>query len=103
MFVLNQAALDGLFHATGGPVDKALAQKAFQVENAAKRFAPVDTGRLRASITTVMGQDSLGLVAFVGSNVTYAIYQECGTMYQSGTPFLRPALYGPGFPAPVFG
>lgn len=90
--VLNASALNGLLRSSGGPAAIALERTALRVETAAKRFAPVDTGRLRASITTVMGEDSDGLVAYVGSNVQYAIYQEYGTRFQSGTPFLRPAL-----------
>lgn len=100
-FVINPEAMHGLFHATDGPVAKALAQKAFQVENSAKRFAPVDTGRLRASITTVFGQDDQGQVALVGSNVEYCVYVETGTRFMQAQPFLRPALYGSSaaFPA----
>lgn len=45
-------------------------------ESYAKQGAPVDTGRLRNSLTHEMeGDDTID----VGSNVEYAIYQELGT------------------------
>lgn len=45
-------------------------------ESYAKQGAPVDTGRLRNSITHEMeGSDTVA----VGSNVDYGIYQELGT------------------------
>ena len=60
----------------------------FVVENEAKRLAPVDTGRLRSSITHEADED--GVV--VGTNVKYAVYQELGTRYQNPQPFLVPGL-----------
>jgi HK97 gp10 family phage protein len=60
------------------------------VESAAKRLAPVDTGRLRASITHDSDEDG----AVVGTNVEYAPMQELGTSTQPGTPFLVPGLLG---------
>ena len=45
-------------------------------ESYAKQDAPVDTGRLRNSLTHEMeGEDTID----IGSNVEYAIYQELGT------------------------
>lgn len=76
----------------------------------AKKKAPVDTGRLRASITLA---DSEGLVqplgseaqegdsvdrpneefvVRIGSNVDYAKFIEFGTVNQPAQPFLRPAV-----------
>jgi HK97 gp10 family phage protein len=64
-----------------------------QVVNAAKRLCPVDTGRLRSSITDELGVGPTGLPAVrIGSNVSYASYVELGTRYMSAQPFLRPAL-----------
>ena len=91
--IVDHAALDDFFAKPGGPVDEMLTRAAVAVELAAKRFAPVDTGRLRASISHTVERDAKGPVAFVGSNVNYAIYQELGTRYQPGTPYLRPALH----------
>lgn len=59
-----------------------------QWESAAKQEAPVDTGRLRNSIEHhAEGKDKM----VVSTNVEYAIYQEMGTRYQSGTPFIKPS------------
>lgn len=57
----------------------------------AQRYAPVDTGTLKRSITLEI-KDS-GMTAEVdGGHVNYAVYQEYGTRYQSGTPFIRPSF-----------
>ncbi len=57
-------------------------------EDRAKSYAPVDTGRLRNSIAHhAKGNDTM----IIETDVEYAIYQEMGTRYQSGTPFMRPA------------
>ena len=61
---------------------------ALTLEKNAKQNCPVDTGKLRASITTEVGN----LEAEVGTNVEYALYVEFGTSKQSAQPFMRPAL-----------
>lgn len=71
----------------------------------AKSLCPVDTGELRNSIGWEMEGKSGGfegdhkldtpsepLTCYVGSNVTYAIYQECGTRYMAAQPYMRPAI-----------
>lgn len=58
------------------------------VRNAKKR-CPVDTGRLRSSITFVKLKP-LGVK--VGTPVTYARHVEYGTVYQTAQPYLRPAI-----------
>jgi HK97 gp10 family phage protein len=74
-------------------VERALSElvrkTAFAIEAKAKELAPVDTGLLRGSITTEIKGP---LKATVGTNVSYAEYQEFGTRYQKGTPFLTPAF-----------
>lgn len=75
-----------------GPVAREVARRATFVESAAKQLAPVDTGRLRSSIATEMSRDSKGVVAYVGSNVEYAIYLEMGTSRMAARPYLIPAL-----------
>lgn len=81
------------------------------VEGQAKLLAPVDTGRLRGSITTASGSgkrtnpsgtgsNSADKISapnnpnetFVGTPVTYGPYMEYGTRYTDAQPFLRPAL-----------
>lgn len=89
---INEAELHKLLTSEDGPVGRELLKVALKVERAAKRLCPVDTGRLRASISHEMKHDERGLYAVVGSTVEYAIYQELGTRHQPGSPFLRPAL-----------
>ncbi len=62
---------------------------ALMIERESKIFAPVDTGRLRASIHTEMEGE---LVWKVCTNVYYAIYQEFGTRKMKAHPFMRPAV-----------
>jgi len=63
------------------------------LESGSKREAPVDTGALRASIGSeiVRGPGS-EIIGKVGSALEYAPYQEYGTRFQPGKPFLRPTL-----------
>ena len=49
------------------------------VERDAKLLAPVDTGRLRASITGEVRVEGNSVQGVVGSNVLYAPYMELGT------------------------
>ncbi len=49
------------------------------VQRDAKIGAPVDTGRLRASITPEVRIEDQNVVGVVGSNVTYAPYVELGS------------------------
>ena len=59
-----------------------------QCEGYAKGECPVDTGRLRDSITHQLeGYDSV----IVGTNVEYGIYVHEGTHRMAGRPFLRNA------------
>lgn len=81
-----------LLRSTSGPVGRHLARIAVRVESAAKARCPVDTGRLRSSITWRIEVDSKGVVAIVGTSVSYAIYVHEGTRYMSGRPFLLEGL-----------
>lgn len=58
-----------------GPLKDFLAQSALTVEGQAKQLAPVDTGRLRASITSVLQPTQ----ARVQASVFYAPHVEFGT------------------------
>lgn len=113
-FVLDRAALDKLLTSEQGPVGKELARRGVMVDRAAKQGAPVDTGRLRASITWRLGKDSRGLLAIIGTNVEYAAHVEFGhkvrgskTKTVAARPFLRQALMskggGPGTVVTGFG
>ena len=85
-------------------MDRALAEALDEigemVVQRARELCPVDTGRLRNSITHRMGGGgfsfpgmgaSVGKEVTVGSNVEYAAYVELGTSKMDAQPFLRPA------------
>jgi HK97 gp10 family phage protein len=90
--VFNERALDELFESPNGPVAKDLARRAIRVRTAAMRLAPVDTGRLRSSISHELAADARGFVATIGTNVDYAAHVELGTSRMRAQPYLRPAL-----------
>lgn len=89
-------SVDALFNSPSGPVALELARRAVAVERLAKRLCPVDTGHLRASINWRLARDARGLLAIVGTNVTYAPFVEFGTRFAHAQPFLRPALEAAG-------
>lgn len=71
-------------------VEQALIAIGMTAETHAKELSPVDTGRLRNSITHEV--DMGGHAAIIGSNVEYAAYVELGTSRQKAQPYLRPAV-----------
>ena len=56
----------------------------------AKAKCPVDTGRLRNSITHVL-KGGVSPAVYIGTNVEYGKYVEEGTSRHDAQPFLRPA------------
>lgn len=66
----------------------ALNKVGFRAEDHVKALAPVDTGRLRASITHLVDDRSVT----IGTNVEYAKYQELGTSRMKAQPFLEPGI-----------
>jgi len=70
-----------------------MSRACLMVERDAKKLCPVDTGRLRASITHEID----GLTGYVGSNVEYARAVELGSedpaFNRAPQPYLRPALH----------
>ena len=94
--VFNEAELAALFRSLNGPIAKDLARRVIRVDRAAKKGCPVDTGRLRSSITDELAMDDEGLVGRVGTDVEYAPYVELGTSRMAAQPFLRPALAAAG-------
>jgi hypothetical protein len=83
---LDDAALEALLRGPSGAVAADIERRCIAVESMAKRLCPVDTGRLRASISHTLGEDDGEVVGYVGSNVVYAPPVEFRR------PFLRPAL-----------
>ena len=86
-----QAKMEQMVRDTrGAPMVQAMKDATLLVEREAKIRAPVDTGRLRASITPSVTQNPLQGV--VGSNVFYAPYQELGTGRLRPKRYLQGAL-----------
>jgi len=81
---INQRGVRALMTDPDGPVAQDLLRRGRNVAYYARRFAPVDTGRLRASITAELVQYAGSIAVLVGSNVNYAMFQHEGT-----------GLYGP--------
>ena len=61
-----------------------------QAETNAKALCPVDTGRLRNSITHMVDDEEKS--AIIGTNVEYAPYVELGTVKMAPRAYLRPAI-----------
>lgn len=78
-FRLDNEGLRNVLSGQDGAVWLSVLRTAKRVENSAKRKAPVDQGKLRASITTEMRSENNTPVAVVGSNLEYAIYVHEGT------------------------
>lgn len=68
-------------------VERAMEAVGLQAERHAKEECPVDTGRLRNSISHATQGNS----AYIGTNVEYAPYVEMGTSRMGAQPYLKPA------------
>lgn len=77
-------------------INQAIATALEEIGLSGERFAkakcPVDTGRLRNSITHALDTDEEAV--YIGTNVEYAPYQELGTHGRDGKHFLRDAANG---------
>lgn len=69
-------------------IETALDGVGLLAEGNAQALAPVDTGRLRDSITHVVDDNAVT----IGTDVEYAAYVELGTSKHAEQPYLRPAL-----------
>ena len=74
--------------AIGPAVARALDAVGMAAEGHAKAKCPVDTGRLRNSITHARAG---AMFEVIGTNVEYAPHVELGTSKQKKQPFLTPA------------
>lgn len=70
-------------------VSKLIKNTLHNIERDAKKSCPVDTGRLRGSITTNIISTYSGEV---GTNVEYADYVNSGTRYQEAQPYFDSAV-----------
>lgn len=102
-------------------IRKALESIGMQAEGYAKLLSPTDTGLLKNSITYAVSGESTHIGSYkadkpdksgkiksgsysgtvgskeedsvyIGSNVSYSIYQELGTQRSKAQPFLKPAV-----------
>lgn len=58
----------------------------------AKQYAPVETGELRDSIEGAVKKMAKVVIIQLKAGADHAPHQEFGTIYQSGKPFIRPAM-----------
>ncbi|MGX1483432.1 HK97 gp10 family phage protein [Streptomyces griseus] len=94
----------GLRRALGGMSDdvkRAVDRTRTDVQNEARRRAPVDTGRLRSSIVSRAEGSGRTVGYVVGTNVNYAAAVEYGTAPHVIKPTSKKALYWPGARHPV--
>ena len=76
----TQKAFDEIVQGLQGKkLTSAIGKAAMLVVRSARKNAPVDTGRLRASIVPEIRVRDKLIMGIVGSNVKYAPYQEMGT------------------------
>ena len=68
--------------------EAALEEIGLAAEGFAKKLCPVDTGRLRNSISHATSGDD----EYIGTNVEYAPYVELGTHRTPAQPYLKPAV-----------
>ena len=69
-------------------INVALETIGLAAEGYAKRLCPVDTGRLRNSVSHATDDKA----AYIGTNVDYAVYVEMGTVNTPAQPYLKPAV-----------
>ena len=60
-------------------------------QNAARNTVPVDTGKLKQSITLEVVDEGEDVAAYIGSDLPYAVFVEYGTSKQPPQAFLQPA------------
>lgn len=82
-------------------VKRAVDQTRIDVQNEARRRAPVDTGRLRSSIVSRAESSGRSVGYLVGSNVVYARAIEFGRDEMDIFPKNKKALFWPGAAHPV--
>jgi len=77
---------------TTNELKDAVKETAYKIESGAKQRCPVDTGRLRASISTNIDESASSIKAIVETVVEYARFVEFGTYKQTAQPFLIPSF-----------
>lgn len=88
--VVFQSHLGEFLAALPEQIEQALTAIGLTAETHAKEECPVDTGRLRNSITHEVQMNDKSVL--IGSNVEYAAFVELGTSRMAAQPYLRPAV-----------
>lgn len=83
-----------IINALSGAMLRGLTKIGLAAEGYAKLECPVDTGRLRNSITNEVAPSEKAV--YIGTNVEYAPFVELGTSHQMAHPYLRPAAHNHG-------
>lgn len=100
MLVVQEDNTEYIAQAIDRALAEALDEIGRKVQHRAQELCPVDTGRLRNSITYTLGGGgyafpgmgaAVGREVTVGSEVEYAAYVELGTSRTPAQPYLRPA------------
>lgn len=86
----NAKAIQDQLTGPNGAVTRDLMRRGQRVVNAARRLAPVDEGRLRASIAMEVRGSGPSMVVRVGSNLKYAIWVHEGTGIYAGRGYIFP-------------
>lgn len=81
---------DRVIKALGTAIARGLEAVGIEAESDAAAICPVDTGRLRNSITHTI--DDGGKSAIIGTNMEYAMYVHNGTHNHKAQPFLTDAI-----------
>ena len=79
-----------VIEAKNDAIARALEAIGIQAEGDVAELAPVDTGRLRDSITHEVDESEEAV--YIGTNVEYAAYQEYGTSRMRAHPYLKPGI-----------
>lgn len=69
-----------------------VATTAIKVERDSKNLSPVDTGKLRGSITTDTKRSSTSITSEIGTDVEYSEIVEYGAINQRAQPYLIPSF-----------
>lgn len=81
---------EAVLNALDSQIEAGLTAVGMTAESHAKDLAPVDTGRLRNSLTHQVEMSEKAV--YVGTNVEYAQFVENGTQRMKARPYLRPAV-----------
>lgn len=94
MTVTRKGKLDSILAKLENAQKRGLIEAGMLIAQRAADIAPIDTGRLKRSITQGMPERrAQGVMTIdVGTNVEYAPYQEFGTSKMKAQPYLIPAM-----------